>query len=58
MIKTTVRAPDELMERLRRLAERNRRSVHAELLTRLEAGIKAAEAAERRKEAADAKAAH
>ena len=48
MIKTTVRAPDELMDRLRALAERNRRSVHAELLTRLEAGIRLAEAAERR----------
>jgi predicted transcriptional regulator len=38
----TVRMPDDLMARLRELAERNRRSVHAELLTRLEHGIQAA----------------
>ena len=38
----TVRMPDDLMERLRQLAERNRRSIHAELLTRLEHGIRAA----------------
>ncbi len=44
VIKFTVRAPDDLMARLRALAQANRRSTHSELLVRLEYGIKAAEA--------------
>lgn len=32
----TIRLPDDLLARLRRAAERNRRSLHAEMLWRLE----------------------
>jgi predicted transcriptional regulator len=53
--KFTVRAPDELMERLRELAGHNRRSVHAELLVRLEQGVRLAVAAERREVARHAR---
>jgi predicted transcriptional regulator len=55
MVKTTVRAPDDMMERLKKLAERHHRSVHGELLARLEDGIRLAERAERRREVADAR---
>ena len=32
----TIRLPDDLLARLRRAAERNRRSLHSEMLWRLE----------------------
>jgi predicted transcriptional regulator len=34
--RTTLRLPDDLRDRVRRLAERDRRSVHAELLWLIE----------------------
>jgi predicted transcriptional regulator len=37
--RTTIRLPDDLHERARRLAARDRRSVHAELLVLIERGL-------------------
>ncbi len=37
--RTTIRLPEDLHVRVRRLAERDRRSVHAELLVLIERGL-------------------
>ena len=37
----TIRIPDTLLARLRLLAERERRSVHAQILVMLERGVEA-----------------
>ncbi len=41
--RTTLRLPDDLHDRARRLAARDRRSVHAELLVLIERGLEAEE---------------
>jgi len=41
--RTSIRLPDELHERVRQVAERDRRSVHAELLWLIERGLEEAD---------------
>jgi predicted transcriptional regulator len=38
-MKTTIRLPDDVAERLKEAAERDRRSVHAQMLVYIERGL-------------------
>jgi predicted transcriptional regulator len=40
-MKTTIRLPDDVAERLKKAAERDRRSVHAQMLIYIERGLAA-----------------